>query len=178
VKVTNKDVTGFYNQNKAQYTTPETRDVRHILVKTRAEATKIYDQLKAGADFATLAKQKSLDPGSKSNGGKLTVSRGQTVAPFDQTAFLLPTNSISRPVKTEFGFHVIQPLGEVKPAKTTPLAQVRSTIKSQLEQERKQAAVTKWSNELKSKYDDRIDYADAYKPPAAATDTTGVTTTG
>lgn len=178
VKVTNKDVTGFYNKNKAQYTTPETRDVRHILVKTRAEATKIYDQLKAGADFATLAKQKSLDPGSKSNGGKLTVSRGQTVAPFDQTAFLLPTNSISRPVKTEFGFHVIQPLSEVKPAKTTPLAQVRSTIKSQLEQERKQAAVTKWSNELKSKYDDRIDYADAYKPPAAATDTTGVTTTG
>jgi foldase protein PrsA len=178
VKVTNKDVTGYYNQNKSQYTTPETREVRHILVKTKAEATRIYDQLRSGADFGTIAKQKSLDPGSKSNGGKLTVSRGQTVAPFDQTAFLLPTNSISRPVKTEFGFHVIQPLSEVKPAKTTPLAQVRSTIKSQLEQERKQAAVTKWSNDLKSKYDERIDYAKAYEPPAAATDTTGVTTTG
>ena len=176
VKVTNKDVTGYYNQNKADYTTPETREVRHILVKTKAEATKIYDQLRSGADFAAIAKQKSLDPGSKSNGGRLTVSRGQTVAPFDQTAFLLPTNSISRPVKTEFGFHVIQPLSEVKPAKTTPLAQVRSTIKSQLEQERKQAAVTKWSNEIKSKYEDRIDYAAAYEPPAAATDTTGVTT--
>jgi parvulin-like peptidyl-prolyl isomerase len=176
VKVTNRDVARFYEQNKDQYTTPETREVRHILVKTKAEATKIYDQLRAGADFAALARQKSQDPGSKTNGGRLTVSRGQTVAPFDQTAFLLPTNSISRPVKTEFGYHVIQPLAEVKPAKTTPLAQVRATIKSQLEQERKQAAVTKWSNELKAKYDDRIDYADAYEPPAAATDTTGVTT--
>lgn len=176
VKVTNKDVAGYYNQNKADYTTPETREVRHILVKTKAEATRIYDQLRSGADFAALARQRSLDPGSKQNGGRLTVSRGQTVAPFDQTAFLLPTNSVSRPVKTEFGFHVIQPLGEVKPAKTTPLAQVRSTIKSQLEQERKQAAVTRWSNEIKSKYEDRIDYAAAYEPPAAATETTGVTT--
>lgn len=176
VKVTNKDVAGYYSQNKADYTTPETREVRHILVKTKAEATRIYDQLRSGADFAALARQRSLDPGSKQNGGRLTVSRGQTVAPFDQTAFLLPTNSVSRPVKTEFGFHVIQPLGEVKPAKTTPLAQVRSTIKSQLEQERKQAAVTRWSNEIKSKYEDRIDYAAAYEPPAAATETTGVTT--
>ena len=79
-------------------------------------------------------------------------------------------------MKTEFGFHVIQPLAEVKPAKTTPLAQVRSTIKSQLEQERKQAALTKWSTGIKSEYEDKIDYGKAYTPPAAATDTAGITT--
>jgi foldase protein PrsA len=176
VKVTAADVQRQYQKNKAQYTTPETREVRHILVKTKAEANAIYNQLKGGADFTRLALQKSLDPGSKSNGGKLTISRGQTVAPFDQTAFLLPTNSLSRPVKTEFGFHLIQPLGEVKPAKTTPFAQVRDTIKSQLEQEQKQSAVTKWSQDVKKEYEDKVEYAEAYKPPAAATETSAVTT--
>jgi foldase protein PrsA len=176
VKVTAADVQSQYQKNKEQYTTPETREVRHILVKTKAEANAIYDQLKSGADFARLASQKSLDPGSKSNGGKLTISRGQTVAPFDQTAFLLPTNSLSRPVKTEFGFHLIQPLGAVKPAKTTPFEQVRGTIKSQLEQERKQEAVRKWSDGVKKEYEDKVEYAEAYKPPAAATETSGTTT--
>ena len=57
-----------------------------------------------------LAKKFSEDTGSKANGGKLTISKGQTVAPFDQTAFLLKKNEISKPVKTEFGYHIIQPL--------------------------------------------------------------------
>ena len=95
--------------------------MRHILVKTRAKANDIYNQLKGGADFAALAKKFSEDTGSKANGGKLTISKGQTVAPFDQTAFLLKKNEISKPVKTEFGFHMIQPIGEVKQAKVTPL---------------------------------------------------------
>jgi parvulin-like peptidyl-prolyl isomerase len=176
VKVTDADVQSHYRKNRDQYATPETRAVRHILVKTKAEADRIYDQLKRGADFAQLARQKSLDPGSKSNGGKLTVSRGQTVAPFDQTAFLLPTNSLSRPVKTEFGYHLIQPVGDVKPAKTTPFEQVKGTIRSQLEQERKQSALTKWTNGVKKEYESKVDYAEAYKPPAAATESTGIAT--
>jgi foldase protein PrsA len=177
VKVTDKEIEDFYKKNKSQYEQAATREVRHILVKTKAEADRIYDQLKGGADFAAIAKQKSLDPGSKSNGGKLTVSRGQTVAPFDQSAFLLPTRSLSRPIKTEFGYHLIQPLGEVKPAKTTPLAQVKGTIKSQLEQERKQKALSTWSDEIKKEYEDKVEYAAAYEPPAAATETSTTTAT-
>ena len=64
MKVTDADVAKYYKTNKSQYTTPESRVVRYILVKTKAEATKVYDQLRAGADFAKLAKEKSLDPGS------------------------------------------------------------------------------------------------------------------
>ena len=95
--------------------------MRHILVKTKAQADSIYNQLKAGADFAALAKKYSQDPGSKDNGGKLTIIRGQTVAPFDTTAFLLSTNTISRPVKTQYGYHVIQPISAIKPAEDDPV---------------------------------------------------------
>ena len=107
-KVTDAQITKYYNENKSQYNVAESRDVRHILVKTKAEADKIYDQIKAGGDFAALAKKYSLDPGSAAIGGKLTITRGQTVAPFDKTAFLLATNEVSRPVKTQFGYHIIQ----------------------------------------------------------------------
>jgi parvulin-like peptidyl-prolyl isomerase len=176
VKVTDADVQQYYTQNKQQYTTPESRVVRHILVKTKAEATTVYNQLRNGANFATLAKQKSLDPGSKNRGGELTIARGQTVAPFEQTAFLLPVKAISRPVKTEFGWHIIQPLGQVKAAKTTPLPKVRAAIKTQLVEQKKQEALGNWAQEVKKRYEGDVSYAEGYAPPAAAT--TPATTTG
>ena len=176
VEVTDKQVEEYYNKNKAQYSQPESREVRHILVKTRAKADAIYNQLKAGADFSELAKKNSEDTGSKTNGGKLTISKGQTVAPFDQTAFLLKKNEISKPVKTEFGFHVIQPIGDVKPAKVTPLKDVQASIKQQLAQTKKNEAMTKWVDELKKDYEDKVSYAVGFTPPPAAATTTAATT--
>lgn len=175
VSVTDKQVEDYYNKNKAQYSQPESREVRHILVKTRAQANGLYDQLKAGADFAALAKKFSEDTGSKANGGKLTISRGQTVAPFDRTAFLLRKNDISRPVKTEFGYHIIQPIGDVKEAKVTPLKEVKDSIRQQLAQTKKNEAMTKWVEELKKDYEDKVSYAVGFNPPPAAT--TGTTST-
>ena len=107
-KVTDKQIEDYYRKNKAQYSQPASRDVRHILVKTKAKAEELGGQLDNGADFAALAKQNSTDTGSKANGGKLTISKGQTVAPFDATAFALKKNAISPPVKTDFGFHIIE----------------------------------------------------------------------
>ena len=165
VKVTDEQIEQHYDQNKAQYSRPESREVRHILVKTREEADELYAQLQDGADFAALAKQRSEDPGSKENGGKLTISKGQTVAPFDQTAFLLETNALSKPVKTQFGYHLIQPLGETKPAEVTPLTEVRGSIEQQLEQTKKSEAMTKWVDDLKQDYEDEVSYAPGFAPP-------------
>ena len=176
VKVTDGQVEQYYEQNKAQYSQPESRDVRHILVKTRAEADDLYAQLQGGADFDALAKQHSEDPGSKANGGKLTISKGQTVAPFDQTAFLLETSVLSKPVKTEFGYHLIQPLGEIKPAKVTPLAEVKASIEQQVGQEKKNEAMTKWVADVKEGYEDKVSYAPGFTPPPATTGTLSVTT--
>ena len=173
VAVTDKQVEEYYEKNKAQYSQPQSREVRHILVKTRAKADDIYNQLQGGADFSELAKKFSEDTGSKANGGKLTISKGQTVAPFDQTAFLLKKNDISKPVKTEFGFHIIQPIGDVKEAKVTPLKEVKDSIKQQLAQTKKNEAMTKWVDELKKDYEDKVSYAVGFTPPPAAT--TGTT---
>jgi foldase protein PrsA len=172
VKVTDADIASYYEKNKQQYSQPESRDVRHILVKTKKQADDLYAQLQNGGDFAALAKKFSEDTGSKANGGKLTISKGQTVAPFDQTAFLLKKNEISKPVKTEFGYHIIQPLSDVKDAKVTPLKDVKESIRQQLQQTKKNEAMTKWVDELKKDYKDKVAYAAGFSPPPDAKSTT------
>ena len=177
VKVTDADVEKFYEENKAQYEQAESRDVRHILVKTKAQADSIRSQLTPnGSNFAALARKHTQDTGSKSTGGKLTISRGQTVTAFDQVAFSLDTNEISAPVKTEFGFHIIQPVSAIKKATTTPLKQVEGQIRQNLLQTKKNEKMTVWIEDLKADYEDKVAYAVGFTPPPAATGTTGTTT--
>jgi parvulin-like peptidyl-prolyl isomerase len=176
VTVSDADLKKYYDEHQSQYGVPEQRDVAHILVKTKALADKLYKRIKAGEDFTTLAKKYSQDPGSKKVGGKLTISKGQTVGPFDQTAFLLETGHISHPIKTDFGYHIIKALGPVKPAKVTPFSKVKATIKQTLLQQKRNTAMTTWSNKLKKDFDGKISYQTGYAPPA--TTTTAGTTTG
>src|SRR5512146_1477993 len=177
VKVSQKQIQAYYDTHKTQYQQPESRDVRHILVQKKALADQLYAQLKGGADFAKLAKKYSKDPGSASNGGKLTVSRGQTVAAFDKTAFALKKGEISRPVKTQYGFHIIQALSAIKPAQKTPLSKVEQSIKQQLEDQQKRDAMTKWVEDTKNRYcKSRIKYQVGYAPNPDPCLSTGTTT--
>ena len=175
-KVTDADLKSYYEKNRSTYTVPESRSVRHILVKTKADADRIRAELVNGGDFAALAKANSIDPGSKDAGGKLTVSKGQTVAPFDKAAFSLDTNELSQPIKTQFGYHLIQPLADVKPGSVTPFAQVKDQIRTQLESETKNTAVTKWVADVEKEYKGKVQYAAGFEPPDTST-TTGETTT-
>lgn len=178
VKVSDKDVVAYYNSHKSLYGQPESRDIRHILVSNRALGNKIYDQLKAGADFCKLAKQYSKDPSSKNQCGKLTITKGQTVPPFDQTAFLLDKGKISRPVHTQYGYHVIQALSDVRAAQTTPLKSVKASIQQQLAQTKKNSAMQNWVNDLNKEYKNKIHYQVGFKPPAPPSTSTNATTTG
>ena len=172
-KVSDKDVSDYYKKNLKLYQQPESRDVRHILVSNRPLANKLYDRIKAGANFAALAKKYSKDPGSRAQGGKLTIVKGQTAAPFDQTAFLLDKGQVSRPVKTQYGWHIIQALSDVKPAKTTPLnKQLKSSIKQQLLQQRQRAEWTKWINDTKKEYAKKVHYQAGFAPPTTSTAST------
>jgi parvulin-like peptidyl-prolyl isomerase len=175
VKISDADVKKYYNGHKTQYSVPEQREIAHILVKKKQLADDLYKQIKAGANFAALAKKYSQDPGSKNQGGKLTVSKGQTVAPFDQTAFLMHVGQISRPVKTEFGYHIIKALGPIKPAKSTPFSQVKESIRQQIGQQKKNEAMSKWVNDVKKEFAKKIHYQVGYAP---ASTSTAATTTG
>jgi foldase protein PrsA len=174
VKVSDDDVKKYYDSHKQQYETPAqpaSRDVRHILVKKKALAGRLYAQLKSHPSrFAKLARQYSTDTSSKVNGGKLPggALKGRTVPPFDKVAFSIRTKQISKPVHSQFGWHIIQALGPVKPgtpAKPTPLSQVRDAIRQQLISQKQQQAYQDWLAGIKKRYCKTIGYQRGYTPP-------------
>ena len=178
VKVTDADIAAYYKEHKADYSQASSRDVRHILVNNKKLADQIESQLKGGADFAKLAKKYSKDPGSAANGGKLTVSKGQTVPEFDKVAFSLKTNELSAPVHSQYGWHIIQALSAVKPAKQTPLKDVKDSIKQQLLQTKKTDAMNKWVDGVKKEFAKKISYQAGYEPtPTSTAATTSTDTT-
>lgn len=82
---------------------------RHILVQTEKQASDLKRQIDQGADFTALAKQHSTCPSGKSGGSLGTFSRGEMVREFDAVVFGdLPVGKVSEPVKTQFGYHLIQ----------------------------------------------------------------------
>jgi parvulin-like peptidyl-prolyl isomerase len=168
-KVSDKEIAASYKKNKSQYVQPATRTVRHILVKKKGLADQLYQQLQNGGNFAQLAKQHSQDPSSKTQGGRLTISRGQTVPPFDRAAFSMRIRAISQPIKTQYGWHIIQPLSAIKKSKTTPLKQVKDAVRQQLLQEKKQAEMTKWVNGIRDDFADETSYQVGYQPPETGT---------
>ena len=176
VTVSDADIQAYYDKNSTQYQQPASREVRHILVKNEALAQKLHDQIQGGADFAKLAEKYTQDQASKADGGKFTAFKGRTVAPFDKFVFSAKTGELSDPIKTEFGWHVIEVLSAVKPATTTPLDQVKDQIKSTLLTTKQNAAMKAWIAALPAKYADEVAYAPGYAP-ASATDTSGGSTT-
>ena len=141
------DVERAYNNDIEQYTTPEQVRASHILLKTegkdaaavKAKAEDVLKQVKAGADFAELAKKYSEDEASAKNGGDLDYfGRGRMVPEFDQAVFGMQPGQTSDLVKTQFGYHVIK-LVDKKAATTRTLADVRQQLTDQLAYERAQA---------------------------------------
>ena len=177
VKVSDAEIQKYYNDHKSTYAQAASRDVRHILVNDKKLADQLETQLRSGGDFAKLAKQYSKDPGSAKQGGKLTISKGQTVAPFDKVAFSLKTNEISAPVHTTYGWHIIQALSAVKPATQTPLKDVKSSISQQVLQTKKTDVINKWVDDVNKEYAKKIAYQTGYTPLVTATTTAPTTTT-
>jgi parvulin-like peptidyl-prolyl isomerase len=184
VKVSDNDAKTYYDKHTKQYeqpAQPESRDVRHILVKNRALAVRLYGKLKKNPSlFPSLARKYSTDTQTKVLGGKLPggVFKGRTVPAFDKAAFSLKTNQISKPVHTQYGWHIIQALSAIRPptkAKPTPFSQVKDALKQQLLQQKKQEKMTKWWNDTQKQFRHRIAYATGYAPP---TTTSSATTTG
>ena len=186
VHVSDATVKAYYDKNKAIYKQAQTRDVRHILVKSKALAAKLYAELVAAHEknFAKLAKKYSQDPSSASKGGKLTITKGRQVPEFDKTAFSLGTGQIAKPVHSgQYGWFIIQALSPVRAPSTTPLDKVKASIRQQLEQTKKNEVMTNWINGMQKSFckPGRIKYQAGYTPTpdpcAQFTATTAATAT-
>jgi foldase protein PrsA len=174
VKVTDAEIKAYYDNHKAQYLQPESREVRHILVKKKSLADELYAKLKNGADFAQLARKYTQDEASKADGGNFTAYKGKTVEPFDKFVFAAKKGDLSKPIKTEFGWHVIEVLSEVKPAAPQPFAEAKETISSTLLQQQQNQALKAWVKDAQSKYE--VTYAAGYAPAATGTTESGTST--
>jgi foldase protein PrsA len=178
VAVTDAAVKAYYAKNKKTYTTPAKRAVRHILVKNKALADKIYQQLASSdAQFAALAKKYTIDPGSKKNGGKLgSIQKGQTVPAFDKVAFSVATGKVAKPVKSSYGWHVIEATADTVKASLQPLdKKLTATIRTNLLTTKKQAVANKWFGSFQKTVEKSVRYQTGYAP--AKTTSTGSTAT-
>lgn len=132
--------------------------VRHILLKPDAgtlpedakqQATNIYHQLQAGKDFAVMAKQYSLDAASAIKGGDLGwVNPGELVPEFEKTMNKLPLNKISTPVKTQFGWHLIQVIARKKQDDSEAFK--KQQVRQFLQQRKFSEAVQNWQQHLRA----------------------------
>lgn len=132
--VSDADTKAAYEQYKKELGTKEYK-AQHILVKTEAEATDILAKVKKGGDFKKLAKEKSLDPGSKTKGGDLGwFSPAGMVKPFsDAVTSLKKGEIVAAPVKTDFGWHVIK-LNDSRATKPPTYAKAKEGLKRTLQQ--------------------------------------------
>ena len=112
IVVSDSDAMAYYQDNIDKYTSEEQRRVSHILIQgdDKAKAQKVLDKLKAGADFATLAKEDSEDVGSAQEGGSLGWIERDVMDPeFEKAAFALKQpGEMTDLVKSEFGYHIIK----------------------------------------------------------------------
>ena len=212
--VPDAEIQTFYDANKADYYTDETRNARHILISpitpatttdpsattttttpteadwtaAKAKADQVRAEIAAGLDFAEAAKKYSGDPGSKDGGGDLgTVAKGEMVAAFDAAVFSLAKDEISQPIKTEYGYHIIQ-VTEIIPAKQLTLDEVKADISSTLVSDAQAKAWQDWmtaaKTELKVTYKEGMELTttttaapqDASTTPTTAGDTSSTTT--
>lgn len=141
-----------YERERARFTAQEQRLASHILVEVpkdapaaaveaaRAEAARLATQARAGGDFAALARANSDDPGSKATGGDLGwVSRGMMAGPFEDALFSMQAGQVGEPVRTDFGWHVIQ-LREVQSGQQQSFEEARAALAAELvESERERA---------------------------------------
>jgi peptidyl-prolyl cis-trans isomerase C len=163
IAVQEADVSAFYQQNLERFKQGESVHASHILIgaeqtatpaqkaDARAKAQAALKQVRAGADFAAVARAQSQDPGSAPSGGDLGFfPKGQMTPAFEAAAFTLKPGAVSGVVETPFGFHIIK-VHERRAPRTAPLAEVGGQIKEFLEQGQREAKIEQFVEQVKTK---------------------------
>jgi peptidyl-prolyl cis-trans isomerase C len=152
--ISEEEMQAYYKEHVAEFTPPEEIKARHVLVKTEAEANKVLDEIKAGKDFAEVAKKYSIDPAAAAGGkleqpdGRDWLPRGTFERSFEYELFKVPKGQVGGPLKTQFGWHILKVEDRRQPDKPS-FVQVRSLIKNRLQDQRNAQVHTKITEELK-----------------------------
>jgi peptidyl-prolyl cis-trans isomerase C len=161
IVITDEESKAFYNANPDLFKKPEQVRAGHILIKVEADADKqkkseamqkikeVQKKLKGGQDFTMLAKEYSEDKASSAKGGDLGYfSRGQMVKPFEDAAFGMQPNEVSKIIETQFGYHLIK-VYDKKPEKILAYAEVKDLLTDRMRQEKTEQEAAKYIAELK-----------------------------
>jgi foldase protein PrsA len=162
-KVTDQEVTNYYNKNKSRFATPETRDLNVVLTEKAPQAKKALAELKSGKSFKAVAKKYSIDEASKSQGGKLpAVAKGQQEKALDTAVFKAKKGQLTGPVKTQFGYYVFE-VTKVTAADQQSLEQAKESIRAQLKSQKEQKALDTFVKDFQKKYRKDTECADDFK---------------
>ncbi|NLW67902.1 MAG: hypothetical protein GXY28_08895 [Bacteriovoracaceae bacterium] len=151
ISISDQDISGYYDSNRDKFTEGPKVKLRHILVDNEGDAQTVLAQLKKGADFSELAKEKSKCPSSQQGGDLGWATKGMMVPEFENAAFALKKGEMSGVVKTDFGYHIIM-CDDVEPAKQIELKDARDIIERQLRSEKSEEAVSALIEEVKKNY--------------------------
>ena len=163
VKISDEDITEYYEKNKKRFAQPERRDLNVVLTKTEAKADEAKKKLEDGESFKAVAKEYSIDEASKAQGGKLPdVSKGQQEKALDTAVFKAETGKVSGPVKTQFGYYVFE-VDKVKKASQQSLEQAKETIRNLLRSQREQKALDAFVKDFREKYKEETKCADDFR---------------
>lgn len=149
VKVTDEEAKKFYEENKSTMLSGETVSASHILVDSEEKANTILNDIKEGKiSFADAAREHSSCPSAQNGGSLGEFGRGQMVPEFDKAVFEMAVGDVKGPVKTQFGYHLIE-LNAKNEAKEIAFDEIAEQIKSRLLNEKQRAAYTSKINQLK-----------------------------
>ncbi len=151
-KVSDQETKDYYEKHKEEFVTTSQIKASHILVKTEDEANKVLARLKKGEKFEEIARKESLDKGSAKNGGDLGYfTRGQMVPEFEKAASELKAGEISKPVKSNYGFHIIR-VTDKKAGPVIEYDRIKDLISQKLSGERQKESFDKYVADLKKTY--------------------------
>lgn len=142
--VTDAEVQQYYNEHKAEFSVPESAQVRQIMVATESDAKAMEAELKKGKKMADLAKKYSISPEAAQGGMVGWVEKGLTET--FESAFRMKQGQRSPVFKSPFGYHVFEVTGR-KPSRTKPFAEAKDQIKSILMEKREQSLYLAWLEE-------------------------------
>lgn len=163
--VTEDQIKTYYEAHEAEYIAPDTINLSHILMgspeltdEDRAAAQAVLDEINAGGDFAALAKEHSLDTGSKESGGELgDVPKGEMVEPFETAGFALKNGEVSGIVESEFGFHIIKANGDLVPEHQQTLEEATEAVTQAIQNENLVNLIDELRGKIKITYDKGVD---------------------